>query len=199
MPSHRASRQGWFGRGRTRAILSLGLLLGMGAVATSAYFSDQVTVAGVQIESGPMHIDVGTNDKVKQDSIAWPGPSLLDIGPGVSKSAMVKVTNNSVGPVTFSYDIEADATGALGGVLQVTVYRGGTENGTSCSGGVPIGSAPTPAPLDTFDQPAGVNLAPTQFHNICIQVTRPATPVPPALPGGSTSTITFRFPATQVQ
>lgn len=193
MPSHRAPRQGWFGRGRTRAILSLGLLAGMGAVATSAYWTAEDTVVTAPIDSGAIHVDLATNDKVKPETYAWAGLSLSNLAPGASRAAVLPVTNNSLGQVTFSYRIQAAASGTtLGPQLQITVRRGGTSNGTSCSGGTLIGGAN--ASLDGFNQPAGATLAPTQSHSICVQVTRSGV----TLPGSSTSNVTLTFPATQV-
>ncbi|KRA32650.1 MULTISPECIES: SipW-dependent-type signal peptide-containing protein [unclassified Nocardioides] len=193
MSEHRAPRQGWFGRGRTRAILSLGLLLGMGAVATSAYWTAEDTVTTGPVSSGAIHLDLATNNKVKPEVYPWAGLSLSNLAPGASKAAVLPVTNNSSGHLKFSYRIQAAATGTtLGPQLQVTVRRGGTSDGTACSGGTLIGGAN--ATLNGFNQPAGANLAPTQSHNICVQVTRTGV----ALPGSSTSNVSFTFPATQV-
>lgn len=191
MASERRPRQGWFGRGRTRALLSLGLLVGMGAVATSAYWTEQVSITGTAVQSGALHIDLASNNKVKPETYSWTGLSLSNMAPSTSRAAVLPVTNNSRGAVTFSYRIQASATGALGAALQVTVRRGGTSNGTTCSGGTLIGSAN--AALNGFDQAAGANLAPTQAHALCVQVTRPAV-----APASSTSNLTFTFPASQV-
>lgn len=191
-------RRGWFGRGRTRALLSVGLLLGMGTVATSAYFSDQVTITGVDIKSGTMHIDLGTSPAgTRPESIGWPGPALTNLAAGDSKSVILPVKNNSLGGVTFSYRVQAAATNTTGNLaasLQMTVRRGGTSNGTTCAGGTLIGTAD--ATLNGFNQPAGANLAPTQSHNLCIAIKR-ATPSP-GVTAGSQAAITLTFPATQV-
>jgi predicted ribosomally synthesized peptide with SipW-like signal peptide len=193
VPEHRSPRQGWFGRGRTRAILSLGLLLGMGAVATSAYWTAESTVSTAPINSGAIHLDLATNNKVKPETYPFAALSLSNLAPSSSRAAVLPVTNNSRGQVTFSYRIVAAASGTtLGPQLQLTVRRGGTSNGTTCSGGTLVGGAN--ATLNGFNQPAGANLAPTQAHSICVQVTRSAT----ALPNSSTSNVTFTFPATQV-
>lgn len=191
MASGRSPRRGWFGRGRTRALLSTGMVLGIGAVATSAYWTEDVAVTGTTVQSGALHIDLASNDKVKPEAYSWTGLALGNMAPSTSRAAVLPVTNNSQGPVTFSYRIQASATGALGAALQVTVRRGGTSDGTVCSGGTLIGAAN--AALNGFDQAAGANLAPTQAHSLCVQVTRPA-----AAPASSTSNITFTFPASQV-
>ncbi|WP_157537627.1 SipW-dependent-type signal peptide-containing protein [Nocardioides sp. Root190] len=192
MPSHRAPRGSWFGRGRTRALLSAGLLVGMGAVATSAYWTTEDTFSGGPINAGAIHLDLANNVRVKPETYGWGGLALSNLAPGDTRAAVLPVTNNSRGAVTFSYRIQASATGTLGGALQVTVRRGGGVTGTTCTGGTLVGGAN--ASLNGFDQPAGASLAPTQAHDICVQVTRPAG----VLPASSTSNITFTFPASQV-
>lgn len=190
---HRGTRRGWFGRGRTRALLSAGMLVGIGAVATSAYWTDTEQFAGATISSGTMHVDLAANFRQRPESYSWNAFVLTGLTPGTSKSAVLPVTNNSRGGVTFSYRIKASAPGALGAALEVSVYRGATSNGTTCTGGTLLGSANTP--INTFDQAAGVTLAPTQSHNLCVRVTLPLAAV---VAPSSSSTIAFTFPATQV-
>ncbi len=189
----RAARRRWFGRGRTRALLSAGMLVGIGAVATSAYWTDAEQVPGTTINSGTMHIDLAANFRQRPESYAWNAFVLTGLTPGTSKSAELPVTNNSRGGVTFSYRIQTSAPGALGAALEVSVYRGATSNGTTCTGGTLLGSANTP--INTFDQAAGATLAPTSSHNLCVRVTLPLAAV---VPPSSSSAITFTFPATQV-
>jgi hypothetical protein len=176
--AHRGARRSWFGRGRTRALL---------------YFTDRATVAGTSISSGTMHVDLAANFRVRPESYSWAALSPTNLAPGSSKSALLTVSNNSRGAVPFSYRVNAAATGTLGTALKVTVRRGGSSNGTTCSGGTLLGSAD--ATLNGFDQSAGANLAPTQAHSMCVQVTLPAgSSVSPS----SSSALTFTFPATQV-
>lgn len=180
---------GWFGRGRTRAVLSLGLLLGMPAVATSAFWADEEAFSGGPANAGVMHIDLASNERVKPETIAWTALDLADLPAGSSRSAVLSVSNNSRGDLRFSYRIQGTATGALGAVLHVEVYRGGMSDGTTCGGGNLVASGQ----LQVLDQPAGVQLGPGQLHNLCIEVTRQ----PGAVPAGATSDVTFTFPAKQ--
>lgn len=187
----------WFGRGRTRALISVGALLGAGAVATSASWRDQGTVGGTSFSTGALHIDLTSNVRVKPESIPWPGPSLLNLGPSVSRSVVIPVTNNSQGDAALAYRVQAAATniatGNLVAALQITVRRGGSSDGTTCSGGSLVGTANVA--LSGFDQPAGATLAPTQSHAVCVQITRAASP---AVTAGSQAAVTLTFPATQV-
>ena len=194
-PEHRRERR-WFGRGRTRALLSVGILLGFGAVATSAYWTDRGKVTGTSFSSGALHIDLPGFNQVRGETYTWSGLSLSNLTPGTSKSATIVVSKHSIGDVTFSHRVRATATnvsGNLAGALTVTVQRGGTSNGTTCTGGAAVGAAGSA--LLGFDQPAGANLGPAQSHTICVQVTLPSAATVTA---GSQADLTFTFPATQV-
>lgn len=188
---------GWFGRGRTRALLSAGLLVGVGAVTTSAYWRDQGSVPGVSFSTGALHIDLAANVRVKPETYTWSSFPLNAIVPGTSRSATLPVTNNSAGAASFSYRVQMAATdvggGNLAAALQVTVRRGGTSDGTTCSGGTLVGSAN--ATLDGFDQPAGATLAPTQAHSMCVEVGLPSGA---SVTSGAQASLTLTFPATQV-
>ncbi|MBM0123178.1 SipW-dependent-type signal peptide-containing protein [Pimelobacter simplex] len=190
---HRAGRGGWFGHGRTRALLSAGLLLGTGAVATSAYWTDHDTVAGTPLRSGSLHIDLESNVRVRPETIgSWGDLSLGNLANGTDRAAIMTVTNNSRGPARMSYRVQAGAPNALGAALRLTVRRGGTISGGTCTGGALIGAAG--ATLDGFDQAMDVTLMPTQSHHLCLQVSLPAGS---NLAPSSTSTVTFTFPAKQ--
>jgi hypothetical protein len=89
--------------------------------------------------------------------------------------------------------VQASATNTLGAALKLTVRRGGTVSGSTCTGGTLVGTAA--ATLNGFDQPAGANLQTGQSANLCVQVTFPTGT---GVSAGSTSTVTFTFPATQV-
>lgn len=191
---HRAERAGWFGHGRTRALLSVGALLGAGAIGTSAYWQTGTTIDGVSAQAGAIHIDLATNDKVKPETYTWSGLSSSLPTTGGSVARILRVTNNSTGRLTFGYTVSATATGTLGAALKVTVLKGGTTGGATCTGGTAVGAAG--ADLNGFSGSAG-NLqatAATPYHDLCVQVTLPNG----AAGGGLSSDVTFTFNATQV-
>ncbi|WP_408899308.1 hypothetical protein ACJ5H2_09435 [Nocardioides sp. R1-1] len=190
---HRAPRGRWFGRGRTRALLSAGLLIGTGAVATSAYWTDGEEVTGTALTAGALHIDLEANVRQRPETIAgWSDLSLANLPDGGSRAAVMTVRNNSRGDAPLSYRVQAAATGSLGAALKVTVRRGGTVSSGTCTGGVLVGASG--ATLPGFDQAVDLHLAPTQSHDVCIQVTLPSgSNIAPS----AISTVTFTFPAKQ--
>lgn len=197
MPDRKpTARRRWFGHGRTRALLAAGLLVGTGAVATSAYWAKKTTISVGSLTSGAMNIDLAGNNKVKPETYDWStGLVLTGLTPGTNKAATIAVSNHSDGPVKFTYGMRSAATNTTGttlaGALQVTVRLGGSVTGGTCTGGSPVGAANTP--INSFNQSGVSTLSVGQSDTVCVQVT---------LPTGSTATgaasLTFTFPANQV-
>lgn len=185
----------WFGRGRTRALLSVGLLVGVGAVGTSAYWSAGTQATGTTVQSGAIHIDLATNNRVKPETYAWTalGGSLAIAGE--SQAKVLRVRNNSAGGLSFGYTVSATASGALGAALRVTVRNGGTVSGTSCTGGTVVGAADTG--LNGYSGGPGQlsSSAATPYHDLCVQVRLPGGS---GVTNGATSSIVLTFSATQV-
>lgn len=185
----------WFGRGRTRALLSAGLLVGVGAVGTSAYWSAGTQATGTTVQSGTIHIDLATNNRVKPETYAWTALTGSLAIAGESQAKVLRVRNNSIGGLTFGYTIAATASGTLGGALKVTVRNGGTVSGTTCTGGTVVGTAN--ANLNGYSGSPGQlsSSAATPYHDLCVQVSLPSGS---GVTSGATSTIVFTFSATQV-
>ena len=185
----------WFGRGRTRALLSAGLLVGVGAVGTSAYWSAGTQATGTTVQSGAIHIDLATNNRVKPETYAWTALTGNLAIAGESQAKILRVRNNSAGGLTFGYTIAATASGTLGGALKVTVRNGGTVSGTTCTGGTVVGTAN--ANLNGYSGAPGQlsSSAATPYHDLCVQVSLPAGS---GVTNGATSNIALTFSATQV-
>lgn len=85
-----------------RALLSLGLVLGFGAIGTMAYWADQAIVTGGAINSGGMDLQFDTTGAVNlgtgypKSAITWTG-----LTPGERKAFNLEVKN--VGNPTFTY------------------------------------------------------------------------------------------------
>lgn len=64
------SHRRWFGRGRTRALLTLGIIASLGAVGTGAYWTDTAIVLTGPISSGKMDM------QLSKDGSNWDGVGL---------------------------------------------------------------------------------------------------------------------------
>lgn len=143
MAEHRARRR-LLPSVRTRALLSLGLVLGLGVSGTLAYWTDDVQVSGATFTAGTLDINVNGGDPYT----AATELSMAAMVPG-SSSAQVLTVNN-VGNVRAKYTITgglsganaADYSAAGGNGLLLTIRSGGSTSGTgstaTCTGGTVV-------------------------------------------------------------
>ena len=57
--------------GRIRALLALGVVLGLGSVTTGAYWTDDATITGITISSGKLDLKVDGLDNVLLEMTSW--------------------------------------------------------------------------------------------------------------------------------
>lgn len=135
---------------RVRAALSLGVLVGLGAIGTSAFWTDEATVNSGGFSAGAIHLDLAGNVRVKPETYAWTSMALTDMIPGSNRAAMLPVHNNSVPSslrftyvVQGGYVISGSENAPFASSLQITFYRNATVNGTqtACTGGTIVGTA----------------------------------------------------------
>lgn len=197
MGSHRAPRRsvgGWLRSARVRAALGLGVILGFGAVTTSAYWTDQATVPGGSFTAGTLDVKVG-DPAVDNDPPAFTTAfALSNMVPGSSKDAVLKVTN--AGSVAFTFTVTGSATNSgaganqMGSALRIAVYPSSDASG-ACTGTALIANV-APNAL-SLGRPA---LSPAAATSLCFRASLP-TDADPALQGQATR-VTFTLLATQV-
>lgn len=193
---------------RGRALLSLGMALGLTSVNTLAYWTDQAQMSGGTIQSGSLDLLILDGQLAGQGgSVANPAMATTAMIPGESFAFTVPVQRraNTAG---FALTATATAAGTLASHVQWAVFEGsaGTQstnaNGlrtTTCSGtqlsnGVTLGSTAQPV----IASASAVNFGgPVFSKNICVRVTLPSTASNAAQ--GLTATATFTFTASQLQ
>lgn len=159
--THRARRR-WFGRGRTRALLTLGSVTMLGAVGTSAYWTDTANVDGGAITSGSMDLQL----QMPYSATDWyfvglgsglrdPNLAITDLTPGESQAFNFAARN--VGQPDFTYTAtvahSADPWTFVNDPIQVRFYAGATARATNTStyprtgtcSGTALGSGPVTA------------------------------------------------------
>lgn len=184
---------------RLRALLAAGMVLGLGAVGTLAAWTDEST-ATATFTAGTLDLKLKTlPDGTLADSVAMTSLDMTTIYPGVSRAAIVQVSNS--GSVPLSYTLTGSAVagaggmgGNLGTVLQVGVSSDATAENTATTGQCTGGTA-TAGPVSLAGQLITVPriLAPAAIENICLVVSLPPT-ADNTLQGTST-TATFTFNA----
>ena len=140
MSSHRGTTRRRFGSSvRVRALLSLGVALGIGSVGTFASWTDDVTVTGATFTAGTLDLQVNN-----VDSYATTTLTMTAMIPGNTSSEVLTVKNN--GTVPAKYTLTAGLTGtnaadyntAAANGLLLTIRLGGTKSGATCTGGTAL-------------------------------------------------------------
>lgn len=177
---------------RTRAILSLGMVLGLGAVGTMAAWSGSTAATSGMFSTGTIRLELNGENP----SYGFAGLNKTSLLRGNSVAAMLPVKN--AGSTAFSYVAKATASGdsTLASNFTVAVFVGGGSNGgTTCSGGASVNSKAlsTTAPVDLI--PART-LAAAGTDNLCFQVTlNSSAPIESRM---KTLSAAFQFTATSV-
>lgn len=214
--SVRRAGEGWFGRGRTRALLTLGVLVTLAVTSTSAYWTDEATVSAGPISTATLDLTAGPSTGA--ENLTGTGPNnwdytaftITDLIPGESVSRTVVVRNSGTAPFRFNATARSTTndltSGSLG--LQVVVFdqstaaaaTGTQANGNragTCTGGTQVfsGFVSTTASGDVLASP--VTLATSgATRSLCIQAVL-SSGAPNGLQGKSTS-IVLALSATQL-
>jgi predicted ribosomally synthesized peptide with SipW-like signal peptide len=179
---------------RLRALLGLGVLLGVGATGTFAFWTDEVTIAGTSLTAGT--IDLLVNADV-DDDVAASSLTMSAMVPGSTSAEVLTVKNNGTAPMKYTLNggLGAGATDlSSASALKLSVRLGGAAVGGACTGGAalvgPLTLTTTPAAVITPGRP----LAATGTETLCFQVT--LDPTAPSSLQGKTATATFTFTGT---
>lgn len=111
-----APRRRWFGRGRTRALLSLGIVLALGVVGTSAYWTDNGSIVTGAITAGKMDL---------QAVAPSPGTWAL-VGPGGSYTASSITVSNLTPTESQAFNLSVQNVGQPPFTYNATVQQGST-------------------------------------------------------------------------
>ena len=127
---------------RARAVLAMGMVLGLGAVGTSAKWSQTVTAQTGLFTSASVDL------RINGATPAYAFAAVNNVFPGTGRSGMIALQNQGGTDLKYLMDVRVaglttadltsgyergDAT-ALGQNLTVDVFAGGTSNGVTCTG-----------------------------------------------------------------
>ncbi|MGO4201772.1 TasA family protein [Rhodococcus sp. TAF43] len=174
------------GGGRVRAALSLGIVLGLGAVGTMAAWSDTATATSGVFSVAS--IDLQLNNNQGNPAYAFTTLNKTDMMPGDSVQAALPIQNKGTAP--FSYTMSASATGdaTLAGFLKVTVLDAACANQIIAPTALSTSAA---KPIITV----GRNLAPsTGSETLCFRVA--LDPTVTVASQNKTVNVSFAFAAT---
>lgn len=185
-------------RGRIRAVLALGTVVGLSPVGTAASWTDTASITGTTFRSGTIDLQINEANSVASTTL-----SMTDMAPGATSAEVFRVRN--AGSTPFTYTIAGglggtDAT-AFAGQLRLTIVANGTRSGTgnaaTCTGGTTVVSAQaltTGTATTIVGTPQGSVASGTAGAPLCFQVTFSADA--PTTLQGRTATATFTVNAT---
>lgn len=178
MGRHAAPRSAprWFGRGRTRAILSLGVVAALGVTGTSAYWTDEAVVSGGSISSGSMDLQVSA------DGTTWTA-----VGIGTPGTAGHITVSNLTPSEAYAYPLRVRNVGDADFTYSATVTRGSSPAWTFVGDPVTVRVyAGSPVTTDTT-YPIQQTCGGTAL-TAAVTVTASSTTVVPSRPVGAGAT-----------
>lgn len=178
--------------GKPKAIASLGIVLGLGAIGTLAAWSDSATATSGVFSTGSIDLQLNGNQG-NPTAYAFTTLSKSGMMPGASVAAALPVQNTGTTP--FNYTMSANSTTSVAAPYLKVIVSTGTSNGTTCSGGTVIANN---VPLVSG---GGANLIQTArplanggSETLCFQVTLDSA-APTAVQNQTVNT-SFNFNAT---
>ena len=123
---------------KSRAALSLGVVLAMGASGTYAYWTDSANISGTTFTSGTFDVQLNENGGTYADNATQASLSLSNMAPGATSADTFSIKNN--GNVSMKWTM----TGGLNGTDASTVgtaavmkllVTNGTKSGSTCTAG----------------------------------------------------------------
>lgn len=189
---------------RLRAVLCLGLVFALGAAGTTAYWTDEASVATGAFSASSLDLRLSGN--LEDFGGTWENTDMAaaDLIPG--ESVAFGFTLDNAGTVAFDVTATGDASGALAvaGGLTFAVYTGGapSNSGSSaagdrtgtCTGTQRFAHGSLAAAATVIDDP-GVLVGTGESVDMCIAVMLPAS-APNSLQDAS-ATVVFDFLAKQ--
>lgn len=172
---------------RVRALLSLGMVLGLGAVGTLAAWTD-VTTATATFSAGDVNINV---NGAETGAVVF---SAAQMKPGDVLVAPVQINNTGDLSVTYRMTTAVAGTG-LGAGLVVEIRSAATtcQNGTASGGVVVSAGSTTLTNALTIDSRPLSAAAPSNIETLCFKISLPAGT--PDSYQGKTAETTFTFTA----
>jgi predicted ribosomally synthesized peptide with SipW-like signal peptide len=183
-----------------RALLSLGMVVGLGATGTYAYWTDTATVSGTAISAGTIDLKVNKGVGGDQDNISdYTTMNISTMVPGNSTAGTITVKNNGTAPLNYYVNASGTNTDTKGLAAALTIKvtgdaaTGGSGSAKTCPGAAL--STATGFGADMLGSAAVPRLlAAGASETLCIQATLP-TNASTTLQGATTN-VTFTFNGT---
>ena len=127
------------GRGRLRAVLALGTVVGLSPVGTAASWTDAAQVTGTTFRAGTIDLQLDEANAVTSTTL-----SMTDVVPGATSAEGFRVRNAGTAAFTYTGGLGGTdaAAFASAGALRLSIAANGTRSGTgnaaTCTGGTAV-------------------------------------------------------------
>ncbi len=159
--------------GRVRAVLALGVVMGLGSLTTGAYWTDDAPVTGISLSTGNLDLQLNGQDSLT----GYTALNITGMVPGNSVAAVLTV--NNTGNIPFTYTATSSATDTDGknlrGALVVKVTGAASVTGSSpaaACGGAALAGTGSSLTADLVATPR--TLVAGASETLCIEVTLPS-------------------------
>ncbi len=188
-------RQRRLDRRSLRILLSLGMVVGIGATGTFAAWTDSVAITGTTISTGTIDLKVNNADTVT----TFTTMNISTMVPGNSTAGVLTVSNSGTAPLKyFVHAVASNADGkGLGSALGAKVTADSVVTGASPSAtcaGAALGNTGTTFGSNLVSSATPRLLAPGASETLCIQATLSSSA--PSTLQNATTNIQFNFSGT---
>ncbi|MGB7363382.1 MAG: TasA family protein [Rhodococcus sp. (in: high G+C Gram-positive bacteria)] len=174
---------------RVRALLSLGIVFGLGSVGTMAAWSDTSTATTGTFTTGFIDLKLdGADNAPAAFTTAMTAAAMV---PGTTVRTSLTVQNQ--GTVAFNYDVQARASAAPIGLLLRVALSTGSCPGSEFASKTGLTTTDQQVSASRGPVPAKVGSTPGT-EALCVAVSIPSTAALPTTP--VSGTVTFTFTAT---
>jgi predicted ribosomally synthesized peptide with SipW-like signal peptide len=178
-----------------RILLSLGMVVGLGATGTFAAWTDSVAVTGTTIQTGTIDLKVNNLDTVT----TFTSMNISTMVPGNTTAGVVTVKNGGTAPLKYYVDASAsNADGkGLGAALVAKVTGDAATTGSSPTvtcGGSALSGTSTAFGSNLVSSSTPRQLAAGASETLCFQATLPSSAASSLQ--NATTNITFTFSGT---
>ncbi|AGT91241.1 MULTISPECIES: SipW-dependent-type signal peptide-containing protein [Rhodococcus] len=179
---------------RFRALLALGMVLGVGGVTTLAAWTSSAIATSGNITTGSINLQLNsTTNPGLTTTLNFSELGKTGMIPGDSNSAILKVNNVGTGAtVPLKYTITSTSSGALTTYLRMTVSLNGTVANKCADGIIVVSSQQLSLAVNQAVGSPDRSLAAGVTDNLCFSVQLPASPTPPK---SNSSSINLTFKA----
>lgn len=166
-----------------RGILSLGMVVGLGATGTYAYWTDQATITGTTITAGTIDLKASTDGGTTyvDNPSDFTTMNVQSMVPGDTTAGVITIKNTGTAPLKYWIDASgsnADTKGlaaALVAKVTLDTATSGNQPAVTCAGAAVGGSGTTFSTSLMGTSTTGRLLAAGATEKICIQAGLPSS------------------------